>query len=201
MKTKEIEKVQGNSKKGFPFKKILKIIENIIFLIMVIISIIIMTQKFTGNEKAFLGFRIFRVQTGSMIPKYQIGDVLLVKEKPTSEIKEGEDLVYWGKEKGMQGKVITHRVVKKQIKDGKNYFYTKGIANTAMDPIVSEEQINGIVVSRLPIITFICKLLNNRFILYFLFIVPLTIYTFLAYMRAQEKKYLKRINNMNKGEK
>ena len=78
----EEAKEKASSKKGSKLK-IVKIIWNIIVkiiaVIIVLISIIIVVQKVTNNKEAFLGYRIFRVQTGSMIPKYLIGDVILVK--------------------------------------------------------------------------------------------------------------------------
>lgn len=201
MRITKVEKDKKSIKYIKIFKNIWKIIENLIFAIILLISLIILIQRFSNNTKAFLGYRIFRVETGSMIPKYKIGDVLLVKEKDTQNIQVGEDLVYLGKEKSMKGKIITHQIINKEQKDGKTYFYTKGIANNSIDPIVSEEQVNGIVKQKMLITTFICNLLNNRFIFYFIFIVPLTVYIFFSYIHYQEKKYIGKINNRKKGEK
>ena len=60
------------------------------------VSITIVTQRVSNNENSFLGFRIFKVETGSMIPKYQIGDVILIKEKDINKIKVGDDVTYFG---------------------------------------------------------------------------------------------------------
>ena len=72
--------------KGNAIKTVYGILEKIVIIAIILISAIILTQRFTDNEKAFLGFRILRVQTGSMEPKYHVGDVIIVKEKNTDKI-------------------------------------------------------------------------------------------------------------------
>ena len=61
------------------FKIIWNIISRLLTVLIIIICLIIGVQKVTNNKESFFGYRIFRVQTGSMIPKYQIGDILVVK--------------------------------------------------------------------------------------------------------------------------
>lgn len=174
--------------KGSIIKIVGKILEKVVMIIIVFISAIILTQQLTDNSKAFLGYRIFRVQTGSMIPVYDIGDVILVKEKNIDEITVGDDITYWGTSGAMKGKIVTHRVIDKEILDGKNAFHTKGVANNAKDPIVYPEQINGVVQGKLHFITWICSLLSNRYIFYFCGILPLTIIIFFNVLKANNKK-------------
>ena len=73
---KKIQKIKDN--------KILKIIYNIIyaiiFIFILLILIIAVLQRTSNNEISLGGYRIFVVATGSMIPKYNVGDVLLSKE-------------------------------------------------------------------------------------------------------------------------
>lgn len=165
-----------------------KIIEKILMIALIIITIIIVTQRFSDNEKAFLGYRIFRVQTGSMIPKYQIGDVILVKEKDINQIAIGEDITYWGSSGVMRGKLVTHRVIDIEMYEGEKIFHTKGIANTAEDPVVYGNQINGVVQRKLYILTVICSLLNNGNVFYFFIILPLTIFIFFSIVKRNVKR-------------
>ena len=68
-------------KKNFilKFLKIcLKIIETILTFVIIVLSCIIITQRITNNEKSVFGYRIFRIETGSMVPNYLVGDVILV---------------------------------------------------------------------------------------------------------------------------
>ena len=165
-----------------------KIIEKIIMIIIIFLSLIILTQYITDNDKAFLGFRIFRVETGSMQPKYMVGDVIIVKEKPIDEIAIGDDVTYWGTSGTMKDKLVTHRVIDIEEKDGQKLFHTQGIANNTKDPIVYSEQINGVVQGRLFGLTAITHALANQHIFYFCGIVPLTIFVFFAFVRSNSKK-------------
>lgn len=169
-------------------KIIWKVLKTILMVLILFITAIILTQNLTQNEKAFLGIRIFRVQTGSMIPKYQVGDVILVKEKDIDKISIGEDVTYWGTSGVMKGKLVTHQVVGIETVDGKKVFHTKGIANNTEDPLVYGEQINGVVKGKLYTITLICSLLNNKYIFYFCGILPLTLYIFFSFTKEKLKK-------------
>ena len=158
------------------FKVIWNILSKIITILILFVSIIIVVQKVTNNKESFLGYRIFRVQTGSMIPKYNIGDVILVKEKDIDKIKVGDDVTYKGESGSVKGLLVTHRVIDIEEVEGKKAFHTKGIANNLEDPIVYENQINGVVQTKLYILSLICLLLNNKYVFYFCGVLPLTIY-------------------------
>ena len=167
-------------KKKLDISKIFKVLWNIfskiITILILFVSIIIVVQKVTNNKESFLGYRIFRVQTGSMIPKYNIGDVILVKEKDIDKIKVGNDVTYKGESGSVKGLLVTHRVIDIEEVEGKKVFHTKGIANNLEDPIVYENQINGVVQTKLYILSLICLLLNNKYVFYFCGVLPLTIY-------------------------
>ena len=177
------------------FKTGWKLLSSILTMMIIFISLVIVIQRVTNNEQAFLGFRLFRVQTGSMIPKYKIGDVILVKQKNTDKIKVGEDVTYIGSSGVMKGKMVTHRVIQIEEIDGKKAFHTQGIANTAEDPIVYAEQINGIVLCRITPLTWLCNGLNNKYIFYFFGILPVTIYIFFSI--AREKHDVKKDKILN----
>lgn len=170
-------------------KIIWKVLGNILSIVILFITAIILAQNLTQNEKAFLGLRLFRVQTGSMIPKYQVGDVILVKEKDIDKIVVGEDVTYWGTSGVMKGKLVTHQVVNIETIDGQRVFHTKGIANNTEDPLVYGEQINGVVKGKLYTLTLICTLLNNKYIFYFLGILPLTLYVFFSFTKGKLKRF------------
>lgn len=180
-------------KSGFlkVIKSIWYVVEKIILIAIAFVSITIVTQRVSNNEKAFLGFRIFRVETGSMIPKYQIGDVILVKETDINKIKIGDDITYQGKSGSMKGKIVTHQVIEITEEDGKKIFQTKGIANTSKDPIISGSQINGVVQCKMVLVTKIVSLMSNGYIFYFGVVIPLTVWIFFTVIRRNIKKYEK----------
>lgn len=166
----------------------------IVTIAIIFVSIIIVVQKVTNNEESFLGFRIFRVQTGSMIPKYQIGDVILVREVDTDKIKIGDDVTYEGKTGSMNGLLVTHRVIDIEEVDGKRIFHTQGIANNLEDPVVGEDQINGVVQTKMYILSLICMLLNNKYVFYFCGILPLTIYVAFSIFKSKKVKRIEKEN-------
>ena len=170
-------------------KTVWKILEKIIIIAIIFVSLVIVTQRVTNNDKAFLGFRIFRVETGSMIPKYQVGDVILVKERAIEQIAVGDDITYWGTIGTMKGKLVTHQVINIEFINGETAFHTKGIANNTEDPIVYGNQINGVVLGRLIVLTAITKALTNKYIFYFCGIIPLTIFVFFAFVKTNNRKF------------
>ena len=133
MENKREENEQNEQKNVMKKKRLLHIIwsilSKIITVLIIFICIIIVIQKVSNNKESFLGYRIFRVQTGSMIPKYKVGDVILVREKDIDKIKVGDDVTYLGEASSVKGMLITHRVIDIEEIDGQKAFHTKGIAN------------------------------------------------------------------------
>ena len=177
---------------GKPFKFIWNIFVKILTVIIILVSLIIVVQKVTNNQESFLGFRIFRVQTGSMIPKYQVGDVILVKEVDPDKIQIGDDITYEGKLGSMKGLLVTHRVIDIEEENGKRIFHTKGIANNLEDPVISEDQVNGVVQTKMYLLSLICILLNNKYVFYFCGILPLTIYVAFKLFKGKRVKRIER---------
>ena len=80
-------------------KKIFGFFEIILIVLVLFVCLIILTQRISNNEKSFFGYRLFKIETGSMIPRYNINDVILVKETNVNKINIKDDLVYFGKER------------------------------------------------------------------------------------------------------
>ena len=176
----KIQKIKNN--------KILKIIGNImyviVFVLILLILIIALLQRTSNNEVTLGGYRIFVVATGSMVPKYNVGDVLISKEIPPEEIKVGDDIVYTGKEGSFKDKVVTHQVIFIE-KDNENYrIKTKCIANTGEDPEITQEQVMGKIIYKFKILTFMQKLVANNYIFYFVVFVPIVLITYRQIRRA-----------------
>ena len=64
--------------------KVLKFIGNVLYTIMfilvVLMLLVVVMQRVTNNNIAIGGIRMFSVATGSMIPVYEVGDILISKE-------------------------------------------------------------------------------------------------------------------------
>lgn len=159
--------------------KILRIIGKIIYVLLYIIILItllvVAIQRFSNNNVTIAGFRIFNVATGSMVPEYQVGDILVSKEINPEDIQVGDNIVYMGEKQDFKGKIVTHQVISKREENGKIYFTTKGIANEEADPEITEDQVYGKVVYKTIIFSFISKIINNIYAFYFLIFIPVAI--------------------------
>ena len=169
---KGIKKIKEN--------KALKIIGNILysilFLIVVLMLIIVIIQRTSNNSISIGGYRIFAVATGSMVPKYEVGDVLISKEIEPSEIKVVDTVVYKGEVGGFKDKFVTHQIqsINKQ-EDGTYKFTTKGISNIEADPEISETQVYGKIIYKVKTLSLISKLISNVYVFYFFIFVPIAI--------------------------
>lgn len=169
---RKIKKIKEN--------KALKIIGNILysilFLIVVLMLIIVIIQRTSNNSISIGGYRIFAVATGSMVPKYEVGDVLISKEIEPSEIKVGDTVVYKGEVGGFKDKFVTHQIqsINKQ-EDGTYKFITKGISNIEADPEISETQVYGKIIYKVKTLSLISKLISNVYVFYFFVFVPIAI--------------------------
>ena len=171
-------------------KKILKHIGKMIyiflFVMLIILIIFAVVQKTSDNRKSIGGIKIFTVITGSMIPVYDIGDILIVKEVLPEEIKVEDDIVYQGEKGSFKGKTITHRVISIKKKDDGNYgIITKGVANFSQDPEINQTQVLGKVIFKVPIMSFILKIITNIYVWMFIPVIILI------------RKNIKKIRNMN----
>ena len=175
-------------------KKILKILYYILIVFCVLLIMIIVMQKITESNKSVFGYRLFVVISGSMVPKYNMGEVVVCKETPVNEIKLGDSIVYKGKEGEIAGKTVMHEVVDIQKDENNNYlFYAKGLTNEEEDPTIVREQIYGVVKWKSKILTEAYKWATNAR-LSFLILFILVVNVFLSFKSGRkEKKQIKQL--------
>ena len=167
-------------------EKIKQIIHILLIIILIVLSAFAVVQKTSNNEKGIGGIKIFTVVSWSMVPVYDIGDILIAKEVTPEQIKVDDDLVYKGEQGSLKNKTITHRVVSiKQEDDGNYRIVTKGVANRGQDPAINQTQVYGKVIGHISIVSFILKIITNG---YFLVFIPVIILI---------SKNIKRIKKMN----
>lgn len=148
--------------------KIFRIIKTILNVIVGILLasflLVVCLQRFSGNKISIFNYRMFTVASGSMMPKYEVGDVLISKEINPNDIKIGDTISYLGNKGDFKNKVITHEVISIDTEsDGKKAFHTKGTANIIEDPIVYEDQIYGKVIYRAVVLSSIYKLIGTKY--------------------------------------
>lgn len=173
-----------------PLEIIITIIKNICAIFLILIIAVLALQRFSNNEKTIGGFRVFNVATGSMIPKYQVGDVLIVKEQDPNTLEVGDDVTYLGEHGSFAGRVVTHQIIEIEETIGGRVFHTKGIANEAEDPTITGNQIYGKVIYKCIFISLLTKLMNNMTAFYIVFFIPLAILFFLQLKESRDEKEL-----------
>lgn len=156
------------------FKIIKSILNWVIALAVILFVIVVVLQRFSNNKLSFFNYRMFTVISGSMKPTYDIGDVLISKETKSSNIKIGDTISYLGKSGSFADKVITHKVVGiTKDSNGKYIFRTKGMANLVEDPLVSEEQLYGVVIYKVKSLSLVYKLVSTKYGMLIFVIIPL----------------------------
>lgn len=110
--------MENNTK---PKNKFVNALMTIIVVISVLIAVTLMGLRIAG-------FHAFTVLSGSMEPKFSVGDLIYVKEIAPEEIKVGDSITFVLNEKLV---VATHQVIR--IDAENKHFYTQGLANDTPD--------------------------------------------------------------------
>ena len=168
---------------------VLKLINNIVyvilFLIVASVLFVVILQRASNNAIALGGVRVFNIISESMIPKYNIGDVLVVKSIEPQNINVGDDIAYIGQESTFNQKIVTHQVIKIDYENGEYIFHTKGIANILEDPLVHQNQVFGKVVYKIWILSLISKILSNVYVVFFGIFVPIVVLIFWTILKLK----------------
>jgi signal peptidase I len=97
----------------------------------------------TGLSYWHQGYRVYVVHTGSMIPTYNLGDIVI--DKPATHLHKGEVITF--RHSATSNVIVTHRI--KSIRDGQ--IRTKGDANPTPDAwSITAAQVRGTVVASVP---------------------------------------------------
>lgn len=167
-------KMIKNLKDNKIFKIISILIKTIFTILLIAFILVVFLQRFSGNKISFFDYRMFTVVSGSMEPKYKIGDVLFAKEIDPSKIKIGDPISYLGERGSFKDKVITHEVIGiyKDL-EGKYVFRAKGLANLIEDPMVHERQLYGKVVYKSKLLSFVYGSVTKGYGFYLFVLLPL----------------------------
>lgn len=121
-----------------------------------IIFIVVLTCVISGNFR----YHLIGIGSGSMSPKIEKGDaVLLNKKKIKGKIEKGEIVAY-----RKSGKIIVHRVVEVINEKGTYYYKTKGDANNSNDSgLLTNKDIVGVVMFKIKYIGYPSIFLSETF--------------------------------------
>ena len=115
-----------------------------VFTTVLVVVVVILAVLLVGVR--IVGYTPYAVLSPSMMPQYQVGDLVYVKETAFEEIQTGDVITFVADENLT---LVTHRVV--EVDDGNRTFYTQGDANDIRDgaPVLYENVV-GVVRFSLP---------------------------------------------------
>ena len=102
-----------------------------IIAIPVIVILIIMVMLVSGLFK----YQAISIASNSMVPTFSRGDAVIIEKNEFKDVQKGDIIAI-----KQSGKIVTHRVIKKNIKNKTIIVYTKGDANKSKDPFETKEE-------------------------------------------------------------
>lgn len=176
------------------------VIKAIASILIIFVICIIFIQRVSNNKVTLGGISMYTIVSESMKPKYEIYDMIIAKKIDPSEIEIGDDVVYIGEKSTLKDRIITHQVIKKEYKNGKYVFQTKGINNDVADPEIEDRQILAVVISKSNILSVISHVVNNAYGFYFVIFVPFVVLLFFEVLDIKKEKQALKEKKMKKNE-
>ena len=176
------------------------VIKAIASILIIFVICIIFIQRVSNNKVTLGGISMYTIVSESMKPKYEIYDMIIAKKIDPSEIEIGDDVVYIGEKSTLKDRIITHQVIKKEYKNGKYVFQTKGINNDVADPEIEDRQILAVVISKSNILSVISHVVNNAYGFYFVIFVPFVVLLFFEVLDIKKEKQALKEEKMKKNE-
>ncbi len=189
--------VWNRKKSSNKIKQRLNIMFYIILIPLLVYNFALIVQAVVKPEEtpAFFGYKMYVIISGSMQPELDVGDIVIVKKINPNELKKDDVISF---RKGQT--IITHRIVDVENTEQKLQFLTKGDNNNTNDKdLVSEKEIEGIVVNKIKNLGKIVLKLRDKTLI---IIIILIYYMFLMYDQSiQKRKNLRRIKREEYEEK
>ena len=112
------------------------------------ISVIVQSKKNPNLVPNIFGYKPFIVLSGSMESEIKVGDLVMVKDTKSNNLKKGDIIAF----RNSENLVTTHRIVKKLKLENSDVCYkTKGDANNVEDKeVVCSSSIEGKYQFRVP---------------------------------------------------
>ncbi|MGL6106244.1 signal peptidase I [Romboutsia sp.] len=128
---------------------------NCLFVLVCVLLILNFISSKSNTAFNIMGFRTYTVLSGSMEPKFDPGDVIIILNKNRTNIDKGDIVTFYNT---VENQIITHRIVEKNSTG----YLTKGDNNDVIDDnVLKEENIIGKVLFHIPKVGYIIKFLSN----------------------------------------
>ena len=177
-------------------------IKAFLIIMMVFYVAFVVAQRLSGNQ-SIMQYRFFTVATGSMKGVYNINDVIAVHDCNSKDLNVGDDIAYIGTRAGLEGKIIVHRIIKvEDASDGGKILTTKGVNSPNSDPSITDDQVLGLVVGKVPVISQINHVVRSQVGFFSLIFCPLVLVIVLEILQSitdyqLEKKQIQEVKRSN----
>ena len=149
------------------YRKVRRIITYIIIIPLLLYNIVLILQAVIKPQKtpSIFGIKTYVIVSGSMMPNLNIGDIAIIKEEKTENLKKGDIISF------RRGKlVITHRIENVIITDGNREYVTKGDNKNVQDnEMVKEKEIEGKLIAKIPYLGKLTLILKNEIVIIMFF--------------------------------
>lgn len=116
----------------------------------IVCLVVVGVLSFSSSGQLPSGYRSFLVQSGSMIPYLNIGDIVVIQ--PQQEYFKGDPITFYGPD----NRIVTHRVLEIKEVNKQISFLTKGDANRDSDgDETTKEKVIGKVIAIIPKLGFL----------------------------------------------
>lgn len=147
----------------------------IAIIIFLVIFSVFSVVSIKNNKVPFLfGFASVELVSGSMSPKYEAGDILLIKKISADKIEIGDVITFISSDPKIKGSMNTHRVVGITLDKEQLCFITKGDANPENDEYpVYESDLVGRVVMKNTVFSKLFSMLRSQWGYFAIIMLPL----------------------------
>ncbi len=171
------ESIAKRKSKNQKIKNVLSIILYIILVPIILCNLFLIIQSafFPNKTASIFGMKYYIIVSGSMKPKIDIGDIVIVKNfENDSEYEVGDVISYHENDS-----IVTHRIIQiKESQNGKKSYIAKGDNNNAEDDFLVEKgDIEGKVIKIIPKIGCLFLLIENHI---FLLVIFILLYAFIT---------------------
>ena len=163
-------------------EKIVKRIIEIIAIILIYNIILIIISSINGKDFSILGYKAYIVNTNSMEPTIEVGDIVIIKKVKAEKLNQGDVITFTH-----EGEVITHRITKIETEEKSTQYITKGDNNNTEDTLkIKYEDIIGKEILTIPQLGKAMQLLDSKIILLIIILIILIC----AFVKIQKKEKL-----------
>lgn len=163
-------------------EKIVKRIIEIIAIILIYNIILIIISSINGKDFSILGYKAYIVNTNSMEPTIEVGDIVIIKKVKAEKLNQGDVITFT-----QEGEVITHRITKIETEEKSIQYVTKGDNNNTEDTLkIKYKDIIGKEILTIPQLGKAMQLLDSKIILLIIILIILIC----AFVKIQKKEKL-----------